>query len=123
MDLDAYPEWNPYTIAMRSTLRVGDPMIMSVKMSPLLTIEQTENIRVMEPGHKVCWGIDTETPAINSGERCQWLEPMPNGHTRYLTEDLIEGTLNPLVTALFGDAVRDGFKAVAAALERRAEGP
>jgi hypothetical protein len=121
IDLERYPAWNPYTIAMRSTLQVGDPMIMSVKMSPLLTIEQTEHIRLIEPGHKICWGIETETPELNSGERCQWLEALPDGRTRYVTEDLIEGSLNPTVTLLFGDAVRDGFLAVAAALKQYVE--
>jgi uncharacterized protein YndB with AHSA1/START domain len=121
MDLDSYPRWNPYTTGMQSTLQVGDPMVMNVKMSPLLTIEQTEYIRVLTPGYKVCWGIDTTTPEFNSGERCQWLEPLPDGGTRYVTEDLIEGTANPLVTALFGDAVAEGFDSVASALKARAE--
>lgn len=122
MDLPQYPQWNPYTIAMRSTLRVGDPMIMTVKMNDLITIDpQTEHIRVLEPGHKVCWGIQTDTPALNSGERCQWLEPLPAGGTRYVTEDLIEGTLNPLVQGLFGSDVQRGFEAVARALKTRAE--
>jgi alpha-tubulin suppressor-like RCC1 family protein len=120
MDLDRYPAWNPYTIAMRSTLEVGDPMVMTVKMNELLTLEQTEHIRVLE-GHKVCWGIDTETPELNSGERCQWLEPLPGGGTRYVTEDLIEGTLNPIVNALFDADVERGFDAVAVALKARVE--
>jgi hypothetical protein len=121
MDLDAYPQWNPYTVAMRSTLRVGDPMVMTVKMNDLVTIEQTEHIRVLEPGHKICWGINTDTPELNSGERCQWLEPVANAGTRYVTEDLIEGTLNPLVLALFGNDIQVGFSRVAAALETRVE--
>jgi len=121
MDLDSYPDWNPYTIAMKSTLRVGEPMVMTVKMNPLITLEQTENIRVLEEGHKVCWGIDTTTPSLNSGERCQWLEEREDGTTRYVTEDLIEGTLNPLVNLLFGNDVQVGFDAVAKALKARAE--
>jgi hypothetical protein len=122
MDLPRYPEWNPYTIAMRSTLKVGDPMHMTVKMNDLITIDpQTEHIRVLEPGHKVCWGIETDTPELNTGERCQWLEPLPAGGTRYVTEDLIEGTLNPVVQGLFGSDVQRGFDGVARALKTRAE--
>jgi hypothetical protein len=121
MDLDKYPDWNPYTIGMKSTLQIGDAMVMQVKMSELLTIEQTEYIRVLEQAHKVCWGIDTDTPEFNSGERCQWLEPLPDGGTHYVSEDLIEGTANPLVTGLFGDAVQNGFDAVAVALKKRCE--
>jgi hypothetical protein len=121
MDLDKYSIWNPYTIAMQSTLKIGDPMIMTVKMNDLLTLTQTENIRVLEAGHKVCWGIDTDTPEANSGERCQWLEPLPGGKTHYVTEDLIEGTLNVVVLGLFDNDLKTGFDGVARGLKMRAE--
>jgi hypothetical protein len=121
MDLQSYPLWNPYTIAMESTLRIGDPMVMTVKMNELLTIEQIEHIRVLEPGHKVCWGIETTTPELNSGERCQWLEALPGGGTRYVTEDLIEGLLNPVVLGLFDTDLQVGFNGVARGLKARAE--
>jgi hypothetical protein len=121
MDLDKYPEWNPYTIHMQSTLKIGDPMVMKVKMNALVTLDQTEHIRVLEPGHKVCWGINTDTPELNSGERCQWLEPLPGGGTVWRNEDLIEGTANSLVSALFGGDVQRGFDAVGVALKQRAE--
>jgi hypothetical protein len=122
MDLESYPLWNPYTIAMESTLRVGDPMVMAVKMNELLTLEQIEHIRVLEAGHKVCWGIETTTPELNSGERCQWLEALPDGGTRYVTEDLIEGLLNPVVLGLFDTDLQRGFDGVARGLKGRAEG-
>ena len=37
MDLARYPEWNPYTIAMKSTLQIGAPMVMTVKMNDAIT--------------------------------------------------------------------------------------
>jgi len=123
MDLPNYGEWNPYTIAMKSTLRVGDPMVMTVRMSALLTLEQTEHIRVLDyDGYKACWGINTTTPALNSGERCQWLEELSDGSgTRYITEDLIEGSLNPVVSGLFDGDLKVGFEGVAKGLKARAE--
>jgi hypothetical protein len=120
MDLPNYGLWNPFTIAMKSTLKVGDPMVMTVKMSDLVTLEQTENIRVLD-GRKACWGINTTTPESNSGERCQWLEPLPDGGTHYITEDLIEGTLNPVAIGLFGENTRVGFEGVARELKVRVE--
>lgn len=121
MDLPNYMAWNPYTIGMQSTLKIGDPMVMTVKMNAPLTLTQTENIRVLEPGHKACWGIDTTTPEQNSGERCQWLEPLPDGGTRYITEDLIEGSLNPVVLTLFDGDLKVGFAGVASGLKRYVE--
>jgi Regulator of chromosome condensation (RCC1) repeat len=120
MDLKNYGLWNPFTTAMKSTLKVGDPMVMTVKMSALVTLEQTEHIRVLD-GRKACWGIETTTPESNSGERCQWLEPLPDGGTRYVTEDLIEGTLNPVAIGLFGENTRVGFEGVARELKVRVE--
>lgn len=62
--------------AMRSTLQVGEPMEMTVRMSEFATIEQTQHIRVLEPGRKICWGIETPTPELDTGER---------GSSRYAT--------------------------------------
>ncbi|MET0342941.1 MAG: SRPBCC family protein [Polyangiales bacterium] len=121
MDLPNYGKWNPYTTAMQSTLQIGAPMVMTVKMNALTTLTQTEYIRVLEPGHKACWGIDTTTPEANSGERCQWLEPLPDGGTRYVTEDLIEGSLNGLVSGLFDADLKRGFDGVARGLKAHAE--
>lgn len=122
MDLENYPLWNPFTIAMESTLQVGDAMNMRVKMSELIIIDQTEHIRVLDHvNYKACWGINTNLPNINTGERCQWLEELPNGGTRYITEDLIEGTQTPTVISLFGDSLTTGFDGVASGLKTRVE--
>jgi hypothetical protein len=90
--------------------------------NPFSSADDSTDVRA-PPGvrTRVCWGIDTDTPELNSGERCQWLEPLPDGGTRYVTEDLIEGTLNPLVSVLFGEDVRVGFDGVASGLKARAE--
>jgi len=121
MDLDGYPQWNPFTIAMNSPLEVGAAMNMKVKMSDLLILDQTEYIRVLTPHYKACWGINTTTPELNSGERCQWLEQLENGGTRYITEDLIEGTQTPTVTSLFDSSLQSGFDGVASGLKEYVE--
>jgi hypothetical protein len=122
MDLNSYPLWNPFTIGMQSTLQIGDAMNMKVKMSELIVLDQTEYIRVLDPvNYKACWGINTTTPQINAGERCQWLEALPNGGTRYITEDLIEGLQTPTVISLFGNSLKTGFDGVASQLKARVE--
>lgn len=121
MDLASYPLWNPFTIEMDSTLQLGAAMNMKVKMSELIILDQTEYIRVLTPNYKACWGINTNTPELNTGERCQWLEPLPNGGTRYITEDLIEGTQTPTVISLFGDSLQSGFDGVASGLKAYVE--
>lgn len=121
MDLDAYPLWNPFTIAMKSELKLGAVMDMKVAMQPWLVLDQAEHIRVLKPNYKVCWGIDTDTGEYSRGERCQWLEVIGPNQTRYITEDLIEGKVTPLVTQLFGASLKRGFSGVAQGLKQRVE--
>lgn len=122
MDLDKYPLWNPFTLEMNSSLQLGAPMVMRVKMNSLLVLTQTEHIRVIDHvNHKVCWGINTSTPAFSSGERCQWLEAISPMQTRYVTEDLIEGSSAPGVIASFGTGLEAGFQGVAEQLKARVE--
>lgn len=122
MDLDGYPLWNPFTIEMHSSLEVGSAMKMKVRMSERLVLNQSENIRVLDAvEHKACWGIDTNKPEISSGERCQWLEVISATQTRYITEDLVEGTTNPTVVKNFGDSLSLGFEGVANSLKQYAE--
>ena len=118
-DLDRYGEWNPFTVKMTSTKRIGDPMVMQVKLSGEMT--QTENIRVWTPGYKMCWGIDDALDLGVNGERCQWLELTAAGRTRYVTEDYIGGSNAPLVSLLYGDALKEGFESVARTLKQRVE--
>lgn len=121
-DLDNVPLWNPFTIAMTSTWEVGAAMAMKVKMSETQVLDQTEFIRVLEPGYKACWGIDNQIARIQSGERCQWLEPLDGGtRTRYVTEDLIAGITLGIVINLYGPSLQSGFDGVALGLKQRAE--
>lgn len=125
-DFSSYPAWNPFTISINnSALEIGQAVLMQVRMAllpnaPVQT--QIEYIRVVEPGKKMCWGINTATPKVNSGERCQWIEALDGGtRTRYITEDLVAGEINPGVNATFGPSVQYGFDGVAAELKIRAE--
>ena len=76
---------------------------------------------MLEPGHKACWGINTNTPTFITGERCQWLETLPDGGTHYVTELLTEGTGTPAMMATVGNDTQMGLDGVAAGLKARAE--
>ncbi len=54
-------------------------------------------------------------------ENCGHRYQVSDTRTRYVTEDLIEGTLNPIVNALFDSDVQNGFDNVASSLKTRAE--
>ncbi|MBX7191251.1 MAG: SRPBCC domain-containing protein [Sandaracinaceae bacterium] len=124
VDLDGYPAWNPFTTRMRSTLAIGAPMDMRVRMSRWhLTIAQRETVREVtapegERAGRLVWGATM--PGVVA-ERVQTLTPLGPSRCRYLTEDTLEGPLERLVLALFGGSLDDGFAGVAEGLKRRAE--
>ena len=121
VDLDAYPSWNPFTPRVRSTLEVGDPVELTVRLPPWGTRRQVERIRRREAPWALDWGSDFLLGgALVRALRTQRLEPVDGG-TRYVTEDVIEGPLAPLVGLLFGRALERGFGAVPGALRREVE--
>lgn len=119
IDLERYPEWNPFTIAARSTLRVGDPIDMRVRMMRLgVTLEQREIVRELDAPRRMRWNMQLGSPRLLTGDREQRLTPLPGDRTRYVTEDAIDGALAPLVHRLFGSSLDLGFESMARALAR-----
>lgn len=119
VDFARYPDWNPFTIEVKTSLEVGTPIDMKVRMAKLgLTLWQRETVREVVPNARLVWGTRMLGGVIVA-ERTQILESMDDGKTRYRTEDVIEGPLAPLVFVMFGPSVQAGFDGVAAALPAR----
>jgi hypothetical protein len=120
-DLDRYREWNPFTTAVESTLRVGEPAVLHVRMRPNKSLVQVETVSAFEPGARLCWGMKLGAAFLLAAERCQILSALPGGGTRYFTCDEFRGALVPLVLRLYGADIQRGFNGVAQALKQRAE--
>lgn len=121
VDLDRYPEWNPFTTKVESTLRVGERAVLHVQMRPDKAVVQVENVTTYEPGVRLCWGMKLGARFLLAANRCQVLNPLPRGGTRYYTCDEFHGALVPLVLWLYGVDIQRGFNGVAQALKHRAE--
>lgn len=117
VDLDGYPRWNPFTVEMRSTLEVGAPVHMKVRMLKAggVVVSQTETVRAVEAPDRLVWGARMMGGAV-SAERVQTLIALSPERTLYRTEDVIEGPLGALVFLTFGPSVQAGFDAMAQAL-------
>ena len=117
VDLDGYPRWNPFTIEVRSTLEVGAPVHMKVRMLKAggVVVSQTETLRAIEEPDRIVWGERMMGGAV-SAERVQTLIALSPERTLYRTVDTIEGPLGALVFVTFGPSVQAGFDAMAAAL-------
>ena len=121
-DLDAYPEWNPFTQRVESTLRVGDRVDMQVRLVGERLSHRVEWVTAAVPNDRLCWSMTMGSKALLAAERCQTLERIGPERTRYVTEDVLRGLLSPVVMALFGRAMQRGFDDVATGLKKRAEG-
>ena len=114
VDLARYPEWNPFTVDVQSTLKVGDPVIMRVRLG-WFTITQVERIAVVDAPHRLAWEIASPVPWLLRAYREQTITPISGG-TVYRTVDTIGGLLEPVVGLLFGRALHRGFRGVAEGL-------
>lgn len=121
-DLDKYPEWNPFTPHIDSTLEIGAPVRMRVRLGsgPRLR-RQVEYVTANQRPIRLCWGADIPFRFLIRADRCQTLEALEDGRTRYICTDAISGWLTPLVMRFFGPAMQRGFEDCALALKKRAE--
>ncbi len=120
-DLDRYAEWNPFVVACRSTLRVGDPIVMRVRVFTAFAQTQTETILAHVPGERLCYGIAGAALAGLASRRCHELESVGSDRTRYRSRFVLSGWLAPVVSGLLGARLERGFHAMTVALDRRAE--
>jgi hypothetical protein len=120
LDLDHYSDWNPFTPRAESTLEIGAPVRLDVRLRGAKLSRRVEIVSAAEP-RRLCWGMTMGAPFLLKAERCQILTPIDEHRTRYLTEDRISGLLAPLLIGLFGGAMERGFMDCASALKKRAE--
>ncbi len=120
-DLARYPEWNPFTVQMDSSLKLGAPVRMRVAMRENWKLRQTEYVSAYEVQRKLCWKMKTLPAFVLGAERCQHLQALEGQRTHYVNADEFRGLLTPLVMMIFGRDVERGFQGVAEALKHRAE--
>lgn len=118
VDFDGYPRWNPFTREVRTTLAVGETVRMRVDLGPFGILGQRERVCAVEPGRRLAWTLDHWPRWLLHARRDQTLAALPDGRTRYVTEDVLSGALVPLVGLLFGRAMTRGFEALARELVR-----
>jgi len=119
-DLPGYADWNPFTPRVESSLVVGDPIHLHVRLRSERLVHRVEYVTAALPD-RLCWKMKMGFAFLLYAERCQVLTPLGDGGTHYVTEDRFRGLLAPLVIWLFGDAMQRGFTDCARGLKRHAE--
>ena len=120
-DWDRYPEWNPFVVGCSSTLEVGDPIDMRVRVFPWFAQRQREWITEHEPGVRFCYSMGGVPRAILSSARCHTLTARSDGRTHYVSRFELRGLLAPVVGWTLGPRLASGFDAMSAAIRTRAE--
>lgn len=123
MDVARYPEWNPFTVSVATTFRIGDPVDMQVALRPgKKTRHQVEYITGFWPDrYRFSWGVDVGPGWFIKADRWQQLTDLGGGRTRYETSDEFTGIGVPMMLSLMESKVSRGFTDVARALKARAE--
>jgi len=121
-DYEKYPEWNPYTVRVETTLELGTPIVLYLPdpMKPGEIFRNVEWLSIIDAPHHLQYNTGTEIPGIHA-IRDQWVEDLGDGRSSYRTTDVFAGDIAQLVFDMQGEWVRNGFNAVAHTLKARAE--
>jgi hypothetical protein len=122
INLDRYPDWNPFTFRVESSLKIGDPVMLHVHMNRAFShLIQPETISAHEPNKQLGWTASNYPPLLLRANRLQNLEAISSTQTRYHTFEKFEGWIAPLVRLLFRRDIERGFNNMAQALKNYAE--
>ncbi len=123
VDYESYSEWNPYTIAVETTLELGDRIDLTLPNPDGSdgTMVNREFIRIVDPPHHLRYDTGEEYPGL-LGTRDQYVTELGPDRCSYHTTDTLSGELADLVMETNGAWIKAGFDAVARALKVRSEG-
>jgi hypothetical protein len=122
VDYPNYPQWNPYTVSVATTLEIGDPIDLTLPAvdGSDSTFVNREYVRIVDRPHHLRYDTAEEMPGIFA-VRDQWITELGPDRCAYHTTDTITGKYADKVMEMTGDWIKAGFDSVAHALKARAE--
>ncbi|GAB2847828.1 SRPBCC domain-containing protein [Lentzea nigeriaca] len=120
IDYPNYPQWNPYTMAVDTTLAVGSPIDLTLPMPDGSegTWVSREYIRVVDAPRLLRYDTGDTFPGL-LGTRDQVITPLGPQRCGYHTFETFTGKYAEAVFAAQGEYVKKGFDSVAHALRDR----
>lgn len=120
LDYAHYPQWNPYTVSVATTLEIGSPIDLTLPMPDGSegTWVSREFIRVVEPPSLLRYDTGDTFPGL-LGVRDQRITPLGENRCGYRTFETFTGKYADRVMAAQGEWVKRNFDAVALALRER----
>ncbi len=119
-DYANYPQWNPYTLAVSTTLAVDSPIDLTLPKPDGTegTWVSREYIRVVDPPRLLRYDTGDTFPGL-LGVRDQLIMPLSPDRCSYHTFETFTGKYADAVFAAQGAYVKKGFDSVAHALRDR----
>ncbi len=120
LDYPSYPQWNPYTSAVSTTLAVDSPIDLTLPKpdGSAGTWVSREYIRVVDPPRLLRYDTGDTFPGL-LGTRDQLITPIDSARCSYHTFETFTGKYADAVFAAQGTYVKNGFDSVARALRDR----
>lgn len=120
LDYPNYPQWNPYTRAVDTTLAVDSPIDLTLPKPDGSegTWVSREYIRVVDPPRLLRYDTGDTFPGL-LGVRDQLITPLGPDRCSYHTFETFTGKYADAVFAAQGAYVKNGFDSVAHALRDR----
>jgi hypothetical protein len=119
-NIEGYGDWNPFTPKVETTLEIGDPIHLCVRLVGNFTLNRVETVTRNQP-YTLGWDMKIGSHILLYAERVQVLTPIDEGRTHYMTEDCFTGWLRPVVLGLFGRSMERGFHDCGVGLKKAAE--
>ncbi len=122
IDYARYPEWNPYTVRVETTLEIDSviDLYLPDPAKPGETFLNREYIRAVDAPTYLRYDTGEQIPGMHA-VREQWVTDLGGGRSSYRTTDLFTGEIAGWVYEHQAAWVKAGFDAVAHALKSRAE--
>ena len=120
-DLPRYREWNSFCPGVKSTLHVGDPVVMTVKAPNSDELSTaTEYLVEIAPPRRLCWEARMPDGSVIA-RRDQYVDSLGPARSAYFTTDVFFGPGADELMAQIGVWATAGFNDVARGLKRQAE--
>jgi len=96
-DTAAYPEWNPFVVALAGTLAEGERISVTIRDRGGKDQRFRPRLLDVSPGERLVWLGRAGAPGIFDGEHRFELHPTEDGRTRVVHAEGFRGLLVPLL--------------------------
>jgi hypothetical protein len=120
-DFATYPRWNPFIRHVQGVAQKGRSLEVCIHPPGSRHTSYRPRVLVADAPRELRWRAYLLAPNILEEDHRFVLEPLANGHVRFLQIGLTSGLLTPLLRECIDRNISRGFREMNAALKGRVE--